>query len=369
MGYKRWAASMLPLALGAIVLWCLFLGVPVTRAAQGDPPTVTSCQPGQIARGQTNLAVVLTGTEFLGTTAVTFGSGVKGTFTVDSPTRITCTLDIALDAPVGIRNVYVTTNYGTGTGSNLFIVKAGQPTITACAPTKLERGTQQPVIITGTELLGATGVAFGAGITVTTFRVDSPTQITAFAKISTAAQLGLYNVSLTTPTGTGLKDKALEVICAVPVPSRCNPDTFINGDTGKTVIITGSGFTDVTDVDCGAGVKVKSFTIDSDTQISAVVNVAWLADEGLRAVSITSPSGTGEAAAAFNVIAGVPPEPKNEVRNQILNITFVVAPLVFCTVLATVFVGGNLGAIPGAILFGAGIMISLAVGLVMLRVG
>lgn len=59
------------------------------------------------------------------------------------------------------------------------------------------------VVITGTNFTGATSVSFGAGITVTAFTVDSPTQITAIISIAETAALGPRDVSVTSPYGTG----------------------------------------------------------------------------------------------------------------------------------------------------------------------
>ena len=59
------------------------------------------------------------------------------------------------------------------------------------------------IVITGTSFTGATAVSFGSDITVSTFTVDSDTQITASITIAGNAALGSHDVSVTTPYGTG----------------------------------------------------------------------------------------------------------------------------------------------------------------------
>jgi len=78
-----------------------------------------------------------------------------------------------------------------------------QPTVTAVAPaTGLQGQCPVTVVITGTNLTGATAVSFGTGITVSGKTVNSDTQITATICISTDAPVGPHDVSVTTPAGT-----------------------------------------------------------------------------------------------------------------------------------------------------------------------
>lgn len=60
--------------------------------------------------------VVITGTNFTGATAVSFGAGViVNSFVVDSNTQITANISILLSAAIGARDVSVTAPFGTGT--------------------------------------------------------------------------------------------------------------------------------------------------------------------------------------------------------------------------------------------------------------
>lgn len=91
--------------------------------------------------------------------------------------------------------------YGIG-GSPPLLVEL--PTITSITPDHGNQGETLDVVITGTNFAGATGVSFGAGITVNSFNVDSSTQITANITIDADAPTGPRDVSVTTLGGTDI---------------------------------------------------------------------------------------------------------------------------------------------------------------------
>ncbi len=169
-------------------------------------PTVTGSNPNSGQQGQTIAAVAVTGTNLTGATVVSFGAGITvNSFTVNSATQITASITIAAGAAPGTRDIAVTTGGGTGTGNNLFTVTVPlpAPTVTSVSPTTGSQGQTLSVTITGTNLTGATAVNFGAGVTVSGFTVNSPTQITVSITVAADAVAGARTVSVTTPAGTG----------------------------------------------------------------------------------------------------------------------------------------------------------------------
>ena len=73
------------------------------------------------------------------------------------------------------------------------------------------------------------------------------------------------------------------------------------------MVIVGNNFTGATEVSFGEGIVVRSFTVDSDTQITAAVNIGRTADLGTRDITVTTPEGTETFPAFFSVEApGMP---------------------------------------------------------------
>jgi uncharacterized repeat protein (TIGR03803 family) len=117
----------------------------------------------------------------------------------------------------------------------------------------------QTIDILGTGLTGATTVKFGS-ISASSFKVVDDGFMTAV--VSPAAATGL--VSVTTPSGTV---SSLGNIKILPTVTGFSPPS---GPVGTSVIITGTGLTGATKVTFG-GVKATTFTVNSGTQITAIV--------------------------------------------------------------------------------------------------
>lgn len=162
----------------------------------GSNPTITGLSPatGPITGGET---VIITGTNLSGATAVDFGSVAATSFSVISNTEIEA-VDPAQAA--GTVNVTVTTSAGTTATSSAdqFTYVGSGPAITGLLPaTDLVTG-GETVVITGTNLTGATVVDFGS-VAATSFSVISSTEIEA---VDPAQAAGTVNVTVTTPEGT-----------------------------------------------------------------------------------------------------------------------------------------------------------------------
>jgi len=117
------------------VFLLLALASPVLAAA----PTITTVAPNSGVQGNTYPTIVITGTDFTGATAVSFGAGITvNDYVVDSATQITASITIAAAAGAGVRDVSVTTPEGTATKTSGFTVVAA--TITVTAPTGFSLG-------------------------------------------------------------------------------------------------------------------------------------------------------------------------------------------------------------------------------------
>ncbi len=147
------------------------------------PPTITGFTP---IIGKVNTTVTITGTHFVGVTAVAFNGTKATTFSIVHDTKITA--KVPKGALTGA--VSVSKPSGTATGGT-FIVK---PVISKFTPITGPVGTV--VTITGTAFTGATSVMFNTTAAV-------PTSV-SYSKIVVPVPAGATTgkIFVTTPSGT-----------------------------------------------------------------------------------------------------------------------------------------------------------------------
>lgn len=249
----------------------------------GNTITVTGVSPNS---GMTGDAVTINGTGFSsisGAPTITFGT-TTATGTVASDTQITATVPASLTP-----GVYSVTVNGV-TLASAFTVESSSSgaTLTLISPTSGPVGTM--ITLTGTNLTGATSVTVG-GVAATNVTVVSATSVTA--NVPTSLTPGMYDVSIATPNGSATLSAAFEVVAATaPTLTALNPTS---GGPGTTVVITGTGFTGATAVTFG-GTNAAAFTVNSDTQITAVAPTGMTAGE--IDVVVTTPAGSSATSAA-----------------------------------------------------------------------
>ncbi len=232
----------------------------ITLHAQA--PVISSFTPtsgGQLTQ------VIITGSNFNGATAVSFGGTAAFSFFVNSSTQITATVNSGSTGQVSVTNP-------SGTGSLTGFTYTG-PVITSFTPASGPQGTT--VLIYGTNFTGAVAVSFG-GVNAASFSVLSDTSISAVVgpgssgNIGVAAPLGTAFLAGFTYTG--------------PVITSFSP-TF--AAPGTTITINGQNFTGATAVDFG-GLPATSFTVLNDNIITAVNGIGYSGS-----INITGPNGSG----------------------------------------------------------------------------
>jgi hypothetical protein len=174
-------------------------------------PAVSSVSPssGPPSGGTT---VTITGANFTGTTAVSFGSTPAASFTVLSDSTITAV------APPGSGPVDVTVR---NPGQSAAVVTdrftyIPRPAVSFVSPAGGLRTGGTTVIIVGGGFSGATAVSFGP-TRAASFTVNSDSSITA---VSPASSVGTVDVTITTPGGTSpataADDFTFKPACIVP---------------------------------------------------------------------------------------------------------------------------------------------------------
>jgi uncharacterized repeat protein (TIGR03803 family) len=140
------------------------------------------------------------------------------------------------------------------------------------------------VTILGNSLTGTSAVSFDAVAAL--FKVVSDTEITA--TVSKGATTG--KIEVTTPNGTLSSNIAFKV---TPQVLSFAPSS---GAVGSTVVITGQSLTGASAVSFG-GVLATSFTVNSDTQITATVPTGAVTGD----VAVRTAGGRAQSATAFTV--------------------------------------------------------------------
>lgn len=141
------------------------------------------------------------------------------------------------------------------------------------------------VTILGTNLTGATAVSFGGG--AANFTVNG-TGTAISTSVPSGAETGL--ISVTTPSGTLSSNAAFTVI---PQIKSFTPSS---GPVGTTVTITGVSLAQTSKVTFG-GVKATTFTVNSDTKVTATVPTGAKTGK----IAITTPGGTASSKTSFTV--------------------------------------------------------------------
>lgn len=217
-------------------------------------PVIQSFTPRTAAQGA---YVRISGKNFTGTTAVSFGGVAASSFSLEEDTAV-----IAVVGSGASGDVVVTTPSGSGTASG-FVWKAQPdlPTINYFSPTSGKTG--DTIFITGKNLTTAIGVAFG-GIEAANFGVKNDSVLWA---VLGTGETGFVNV--TNPDGSSL----LGGFTFIPTNgslhlTRFSPDSVA---AGGTVFISGVNLDSITNVSFG-GVRARSFSMGAgDTLLTAVV--------------------------------------------------------------------------------------------------
>ncbi|HXC94319.1 MAG TPA: IPT/TIG domain-containing protein, partial [Edaphobacter sp.] len=251
-------------------------------AVKAPKPAPLSLSPnyGSVAGGT---FVTLLGSGFTNTTSVTFG-GQAAQFDVVSDTTIIAAAPPAPGGTPQAVDIIVTTPIGTSTavpgdGFTYTVV----PAVSQLTPSEAPYLGGTSVVIAGSGFSGADEVLFG--VTPAVYQVWSDGVVTATAPPG----IGTVQVAVRTTRGISAAGPASQFTYAlIPAVAQLTPQSGAAAG-GTSVVINGQGFTGATTVAFG-GVVAPAFTINSDTQITAI-----------------SPPGTGVVDVTVTTSGGVSP--------------------------------------------------------------
>ncbi|MFA5629140.1 MAG: IPT/TIG domain-containing protein [Dehalococcoidales bacterium] len=288
------------------------------------PPVISSVTPNEVLQGKT-LNVTITGDNFGGTTAITFGAGISvNSFTLIGKTIINVNLTVTSGAVLGSRNITVTTPNGSYTLEAGFKVKQALPSLTSVEPGQGKQGETLNVTVTGNNLTGVTKLDFGSGVTVNNFTELSPNQLIVNISVARDAAGGFRNVAVTTSGGNYTLINGFTVMQAPPVIDSTDPNNARQGET-LDVLLSGSDFSNATAFSFGAGISINDFTVNDNNSVNVNITVSPNTDIGVRDVTITTPGGSYTLSNGFTVKQALPEiltvEPNLGRQGETLNLT------------------------------------------------
>nr|WP_262888665.1 FG-GAP-like repeat-containing protein [Hymenobacter sp. HDW8] len=211
-------------------------------------PLITTFSPDS---GPIGTSVTIIGTDLHGATQVLFNGVVANTFTIISSSRIEAL--VPQGATRGL--IKVVTPRGTATSSTTFLPPA--PTLTALSPGAGAEGAS--ITLTGTGLLGSTGITF-QGTTAPGFTINAA-GTTATVRVPAGATSGMVQVLVPLGSSNELPFTVLPAITGI-TPARA--------PVGARVTVVGTSFRDVTSVSFN-GVLAPGYTVLSPTQLEVMV--------------------------------------------------------------------------------------------------
>ena len=190
----------------------------------GGVPAITQVSPNTGQQGS-NLLLSITGqnTHWVqGTTLALFGSAITvQTLTINTATTATASISIAANAAPQAYSLTMNTGNEAPTLANAFTV-TGAPVVTQVSPGSINQ-TQANLTVNITGAFtswaqGTTNASFGAGITVNTLTINSPTTATATISSNNAAT-GLRTITMTTGVQVAALANGFGVTQAVAPPT------------------------------------------------------------------------------------------------------------------------------------------------------
>ena len=236
------------------------------------PPVVTGFSP---AAGRPGTNVIITGTNFLGASAVRFNGLDATSFNVLSNRAIQAVVPVT--ATTGL--IRIIAPAGSVFTSSNFVV---QPTLLGFSPAFGAVGTNVTI----------TGANFNAGTPVVKFngvQAAVPTGVT-FGQLTAVVPAGATTGPITVTNADGTATSAANFF----LPTVITSFTPSNSAPGTLVAIKGTNFTGASAVAFG-GTPAAAFYVTNNTSLGALVPAGVLSGP----ISVTTPAGTANSSARF----------------------------------------------------------------------
>jgi hypothetical protein len=176
----------------------------LTITGVAGAPAISSVSPNTLGQAGTR-TLTINGSNFQsGATASVSGTGVTVVSTTFvSSIKLTVKVKAAATAPIGSRDITVTTGAGSATCTGCLTINAA-PVVTSTSPNRGARGATLNVDILGSSFRSGAIARFGSGVTVISTTFVSSSRLTARITISSGTTTGGRTVKVINPDkGTG----------------------------------------------------------------------------------------------------------------------------------------------------------------------
>jgi methionine-rich copper-binding protein CopC len=280
-------------------------------------PVLSIVDPGSAIQGAQNLTVNIIGqfTAFDSTTTFNFGSGitVNGPPTILGPTIAMQSISVGQETPTGGRGVVATTpdapSLSQVVGGASINVTPSLALIASIAPNTALQGTTATVEVTGqnTHWGPATSFQFGAGIVVTTTRVNSATDATLTLYVPPLASEGPTGATATTAGEIASISNGFVVQAGTPLLLSSDPSSLPQQSSAVFTILSQSTNWSAANppvVSYGAGVTLTNVIVTSPTSLTVDGSVQATTPTGSRNLTVTTSSQSLSLPGVFYVAPG-----------------------------------------------------------------
>ncbi len=264
-----------------------------------NAPQITSIDPSTVQAGSAGFSLHVVGQNFGSTTVVNVNGSSRTTTFVDSNNL---NAQILASDVASVHTVNITVTNPSNKLSNsvpLTITNtAPGPTITVLNPNQVNAGGPAFTLqVVGSNFVSGAVVRANGANRPTTF-VDA-SHLNAQITTSDISSPGTVSITVTNPgAGSTTSDPATLTVqpSNFPIIQTLSPDHVQEKSGGFTMTVTGTGFT------AGATVRVngsnRSTTFISATRLTATILSTDVATSGQRSITVASPGGGPESAAA-----------------------------------------------------------------------
>lgn len=281
-------------------------GGSVSTSSSNLSPTITALLPRAVIEGSAAQTLILTGTNFMSASSVSFNGSAR-TATYVSSTELTISLSTSDLSALGSYAVVASNPAPGGGNSNSmnFQVTLTPPSISSLSPASATAGSaSQMLTINGSDFVNGATVTYNGTSHSATFVSSGKLTITLSAADQAAA--GIYLVAVSNPDNQSA-DANFAVDNVSPAITGFSPSSTYPCDPVPTLTIDGSNFVNGATVTYNG--TAKSVTFASSSQLAIALTSSDIATPGNNQVIVSNPAPGGgpSPAAAFPVNTPIGP--------------------------------------------------------------